>query len=1160
MRHGAVLAWLALVLTACSGETAAPDKTDAGGDGLAQDATSTGAGDGSVVTCPGGPGCVCTTSADCETGQCLEQVDGSRACARPCGSLGCGLGHGCGSLPVGEAQGLFCIDRAIHLCEPCTATAACALQGLPGAACVDYGDAGAYCGAACLGDGDCGEGYRCQVATRLEGGQVQQCVRVGVGSAPGECPCNARAKAAKRSTGCRAPGSGCKGVRACGEAGLSACSALPPSEESCNGLDDDCDGLTDETTCNDNNACTTDSCDPSQGCKHAGKDGPCSDGDACTEGDACKEGACSPGAAPVCDDGNPCSTDSCDKLQGCVHAYPGSVPCDDGDGCTVGDTCQGSVCVSGKALICDDKNPCTQDQCDAATGKCASSPHDGSICSDGNPCTIFDTCTGGACVGKTDACDDGNPCTTDGCDPKVGCTHANSTGPCDDANPCTSGEACESGKCAGGVVKSCAAADECLLAFCSPATGQCASQAKAPGTACSDGSACSEGDACKAGKCVGTAASCDDGNPCTDDGCAASTGCSHVPNAAPCSDGNACTTGDKCAGGQCVGAALEVSVTCDDKSDCTTDTCDPKSGCAHANSTGACDDGNACTTGDACDKGVCVAGVNGCTCKTDGDCASQEDGNACNGTLTCEVASGACKVKAGTAVTCATTGDTACSQNTCDTTTGKCAMLATAEGKPCDDADACTTGDVCATGLCKGASGTCDDKNPCTDDSCDTSGGCVHTANSAACDGDGNLCTVDACSAKVCLPGAATLCDDSNACTTDSCDTKTGKCVFTGLADGASCSDGDACTTPDACKSGQCVGTVPASSSVTLAGSGSAGFSDGKGAQAKFKFAGTVATQTRAGLGLGADGTLYVADTGNERIRKVLVDGTVTTLAGDGIMGFVDGPGAQAEFWDPAAVAVASDGTVYVADRLNQRIRKVLADGTTSTLAGDAPPPELIDAKALGAYQDGKGTAARFDEPAGLAFSPDGSALYVVEAANHRVRKVLLDGTVTTVAGSGTAGFADGKGILASFNKPQGIAVASDGVVYVADTGNLRIRAIAPDGTVTTVAGSGTSGLQDGAALTATFKQPWGLTIGADGTLYVADTLGHALRAIAGGQVKTFAGTGAPGFHEDTLLLAQFNQPTGIALAAPGVWYVTDALNHRIRKLNDPTVACPPKK
>ncbi len=432
-------------------------------------------------------------------------------------------------------------------------------------------------------------------------------------------------------------------------------------------------------------------------------------------------------------------------------------------------------------------------------------------------------------------------------------------------------------------------------------------------------------------------------------------------------------------------------------------------------------------------------------------------------------------------------------------------------------------------------------------------------ANSGTCDGDADLCTADACSGKACLPGAAIKCDDSSDCTTDSCDVKTGKCVFTPAADAASCNDGDPCTTPDACKAGKCVGTIPPTSTVTLAGNGSAGFAEGKGTVAKFTLAGTESPNSRAGLALGPSQVIYVADTGNQRIRKVAPDGTASTLAGVGTFGFTDGPGAVAEFWDPAAVAVTADGTVYVADRLNQRIRKVLADGTTSTLAGDAAKPDFGAAKAEGGFADGQGTAAKFDEPAGIALSADGLALYVVDAANHRVRKVLLDGTVTTVAGSGTAAFVDGKGAAASFNTPSGIAVAADGTIFVSDTGNLRIRAIAADGTVTTLAGSGASGSLDGLALAATFKQPWGLAIGSDGALFIADRLGHTIRKLVAGTVTTLAGTGTAGNQEDTLAKAQFNQPVGIVVLSPGVWYVADALNHRIRKLTDPTVACPPK-
>jgi sugar lactone lactonase YvrE len=237
------------------------------------------------------------------------------------------------------------------------------------------------------------------------------------------------------------------------------------------------------------------------------------------------------------------------------------------------------------------------------------------------------------------------------------------------------------------------------------------------------------------------------------------------------------------------------------------------------------------------------------------------------------------------------------------------------------------------------------------------------------------------------------------------------------------------------------------------------------------------------GIALAKDG-LFVADTNNHLIRKVAQDGTVSTLAGSDA-GFADGAGAAAKFDTPYGLAVDAAGVLYVADTHNHRIRQVAADGTVTTLAG-----------AEAGQADGPGTAARFRQPWGLAVDGKG-ALYIADAGNHRICKLDLKDPahpVTTLAG-GTAGYADGSGAAAKFTAPEDVDVAPDGSVYVADTGNHRIRKVAPDGTVTTVAG-GTAGLANGSADQARFNFPQGLAVDKDGDLIVADTLNHAIRLV----------------------------------------------------------------
>ena len=219
---------------------------------------------------------------------------------------------------------------------------------------------------------------------------------------------------------------------------------------------------------------------------------------------------------------------------------------------------------------------------------------------------------------------------------------------------------------------------------------------------------------------------------------------------------------------------------------------------------------NGCTVGDTCGGGSCKSGTNICACTVTADCAGQEDGNFCNGTLFCDKSNlpYQCKVNPATVVACNSAGDTLCRKNTCATSTGLCAYVAQNSGAPCDaDGSVCTVGDACSGTSCvAGSAVVCNDNNPCTSDSCDIVAGCKFAANANACS-DGNACTVgDKCSAGACTSGAATVCSDGNLCTSDSCNTTTGLCVFNGAAmNGSGCdADGSVCTVSDACNGGVC--------------------------------------------------------------------------------------------------------------------------------------------------------------------------------------------------------------------------------------------------------------------------------------------------------------------------------------------------------------------
>jgi sugar lactone lactonase YvrE len=256
----------------------------------------------------------------------------------------------------------------------------------------------------------------------------------------------------------------------------------------------------------------------------------------------------------------------------------------------------------------------------------------------------------------------------------------------------------------------------------------------------------------------------------------------------------------------------------------------------------------------------------------------------------------------------------------------------------------------------------------------------------------------------------------------------------------------------------------------------------------------------------------------------------LNTLAGTGVAGVIDGAAATSRFDDPFGVAIDAAGNVFVADGGDSnRIRRITPDGVVSTFAGG---PE--------GFIDGAGIAASFNTPSALAIDRRGN-LYVADTGNHAIRKITPGGVVTTLAGNGQPGDVDGIGKAARFNGPVGVAVDRAGNVFVADTYNDRIRRIAPDGTVTTVAGNGQPGNADGAAHTAGFDTPSGVAVAPDGSLYIADTGNDAVRAIApGGLVSTLA---APPDGERRPIL---KRPVGIARTHDGFLYVSASSGGRI--------------
>lgn len=357
---------------------------------------------------------------------------------------------------------------------------------------------------------------------------------------------------------------------------------------------------------------------------------------------------------------------------------------------------------------------------------------------------------------------------------------------------------------------------------------------------------------------------------------------------------------------------------------------------------------------------------------------------------------------------------------------------------------------------------------------------------------------------------------------------------------------------------------LPLSRITTVAGIKQLGQKNGPAAQAQFRFPYSVVQNTA--------GEIFVADSENHQICKITADGTVQTLAGgvgqqDKSYSYTgelkDGIGTSARFNLPQGIALDAVGNLYVADRLNHAIRKITPDGTVSTLAGSGKS----------GYQDGVGKAAQFNEPGDVAVGSDGT-VYVADTLNHRIRKIAPDGTVRTLAGGQTDGaFRDGRGEEALFNEPDGIVVDHKGMVYVADTGNQRIRQITSDGIVQTLAGGGNEkadganvlvgDFADGSGEEARFASPTGLSISPDGkTLYIADTNNQRIRALAldTHQVRTVAGAEESGIWNGIEQNARFDGPADVWAGAGGTLLVADNRNHMIRKITPELPATHSKK
>ncbi len=326
----------------------------------------------------------------------------------------------------------------------------------------------------------------------------------------------------------------------------------------------------------------------------------------------------------------------------------------------------------------------------------------------------------------------------------------------------------------------------------------------------------------------------------------------------------------------------------------------------------------------------------------------------------------------------------------------------------------------------------------------------------------------------------------------------------------------------------------------TVVGNGVLGFAGDGGPATKAEI------HQASGVAVDSSGNLYIADSLNNRIRKVS-GGTISTIGGSGVFSYSGdgGPATSAELFAPNAVAVDSSGDLFISDTQNDVVREVTAKGVISTIAGTGTAGSSGDG--------GAATSAQLNLPLGIAVDSSGN-IYIADTANARIRKIS-NGTISTYAGNGTVGYSgDGaSATAATLNTPVGLAVDKSGNLYIADQGNNVIRKVSTAGIITTIAGKGLQGYSGdgGPATAALLNGPQGVSVDNSGAVYIADTLNSVIREVTpNGTIQTVAGTGAPGYSGDGGLAtaAQFGSPTSVVVDSVGNLYITDS-GARVRKL-----------
>ena len=328
---------------------------------------------------------------------------------------------------------------------------------------------------------------------------------------------------------------------------------------------------------------------------------------------------------------------------------------------------------------------------------------------------------------------------------------------------------------------------------------------------------------------------------------------------------------------------------------------------------------------------------------------------------------------------------------------------------------------------------------------------------------------------------------------------------------------------------------------VPVAGNGTPGFS-GDGGQGN-------RAQLSSPRGVAADtiGNLYIADSGNNRIRRVVLStGAITTFAGNGTAGYGgdNGLASGAELNQPAGVALDAFSNVYIADYGNHRVRRV-SGGTITTVAGNGTAGYGGD--------NGPATDAELNGPSGIAYDTSHNVYYIADSANNRVRMVS-NGTITTLAGTGTAGYSGdfGQATGAKLNFPMGVGAVTSGDVYIADTQNNRVRLVS-GGVITTVAGNGTPGYSgdNGPATSAQLQFPGGVAVDRTSRLLIADTGNERVRYVSSAVITTVVGGASPSGDGRAPSTAQLDAPSGVALDSAANLYVADTNNSRIREVSN---------